>query len=243
MKVSRNELTATLKKAFEGLGFSVGDYQDAAAMIIWSQMHGFDGLQQLQDALPFLNDCLCLHAKLIHNYDNQALLDGQGSSVLLSGSQTVRLACALARQYGSSRVRLDNCHNHRLIIQRLASAAASHSALVAYWVEGTTAIKVSIGPGAKRPDYGRYVVQDAVADQSLLIFAGADLASIEQQFDDEVALGFQTEAYSWDAMVDRYDIMLDEGIEIDESLWYELDTLVARVLVESTDSSRAGAGD
>ena len=86
-------------------------------------------------------------------------------------------------------------------------------------------------------------MQDAVADQSLLIFAGADLASIDQQFNDEIALGIQTEAYSWDAMVDRYDIMLDEGIEIDESLWYELDTLVARVLVESTDSSRAGAGD
>ena len=70
---------------------------------------------------------------------------------------------------------------------------------------------------------------------------------IQQKFShkyyDEIALGIQTEAYSWDAMVDRYDIMLDEGIEIDESLWYELDTLVARVLVESTDSSRAGAGD
>jgi hypothetical protein len=44
MRVSRNELTASLKKAFEGLGFSVGDYQDAAAMVVWSEMHGLNGL-------------------------------------------------------------------------------------------------------------------------------------------------------------------------------------------------------
>jgi hypothetical protein len=36
---------------------------------------------------------------------------------------------------------------------------------------------------------------------------------------------------------------VEEGIEIDESLWETLDKLVARVLVESTDSSRAGAGE
>jgi hypothetical protein len=44
-------------------------------------------------------------------------------------------------------------------------------------------------------------------------------------------------------MVDSYNECLDQGIEIDQALWYELDNLVARVLVESTESSRAGAGD
>jgi hypothetical protein len=44
-------------------------------------------------------------------------------------------------------------------------------------------------------------------------------------------------------MADSYRNSLEEGIEIDESLWKTLDSLVARVLVESTDSSRAGAGD
>jgi LDH2 family malate/lactate/ureidoglycolate dehydrogenase len=36
---------------------------------------------------------------------------------------------------------------------------------------------------------------------------------------------------------------LERGIEIDEELWQMLDDLVARILVESTESSRAGAGD
>ena len=44
-------------------------------------------------------------------------------------------------------------------------------------------------------------------------------------------------------MIDSYNDMLEQGIEIDDNLWHELDNLVARVLVESTESSRAGAGD
>jgi hypothetical protein len=36
---------------------------------------------------------------------------------------------------------------------------------------------------------------------------------------------------------------LDQGIEIDVTLWNTLDDLVSRVLVQSTEESRAGAGD
>jgi len=44
-------------------------------------------------------------------------------------------------------------------------------------------------------------------------------------------------------MMDCYRDSVEQGIEIDEALWQTLDELVARILVESTDSSRAGAGD
>ena len=243
MKVSRNELTACLKKAFEGLGFSVGDYEDAAAMVVWSQMHGFNGLQQLQQALPFLSNCLCLHAKLVSDTDQQALLDGQQSSVLLCGSQTVRLACAIARQHGAGHVQLDNCHNRKFIIQRLVSAAQLGTALIAYWVNGSTGVKVMIEPYAKQPEYQEYSATDTAANQSLFIYAGSDLASLEQQFSSQFNVAAQVRRFSTEAMHDSYQYRLEQGIEIDQQFWAELDNLVARVLVESTDSSRAGAGD
>jgi hypothetical protein len=44
-------------------------------------------------------------------------------------------------------------------------------------------------------------------------------------------------------MMASYSQLLELGIEIEDGLWHELDNLVARVLVESTESSRAGAGD
>jgi hypothetical protein len=43
-------------------------------------------------------------------------------------------------------------------------------------------------------------------------------------------------------MEDCYRNSLEHGVEIDEALWKTLDDLVARVLVESTELSRAGAG-
>ena len=43
--------------------------------------------------------------------------------------------------------------------------------------------------------------------------------------------------------MDCYRDSVEQGIEIDQTLWQTLDELVARILVESTDSSRAGAGD
>ena len=77
----------------------------------------------------------------------------------------------------------------------------------------------------------------------ILIFVGNDLASVEETFSTVIKLGPVVETISSDAMINSYNDMLEQGIEIDDNLWNELDNLVARVLVESTESSRAGAGD
>ena len=44
-------------------------------------------------------------------------------------------------------------------------------------------------------------------------------------------------------MADCYRNSVEQGIEIDQALWKTLDDLVAKILVESTADSRAGAGD
>ncbi|MBT5387680.1 MAG: DUF3726 domain-containing protein [Porticoccaceae bacterium] len=243
MRVSRNELTASLKKAFEGLGFSVGDYQDAAAMVVWSEMHGLGGLSQLQRALPFLDNSPCLNAKLISNTEQQVVLDGQNSSVLLCGTQAVRLACAMAGEKGNGRVQLDNCHNRQLISQCLVGAAQLGSALVAYWQQDNLGHKLSIEAGAQQPEYRQYSLANSGCAQSLLIFVSTDLAEIEHQFIAETTLGVEAHSVGPEAMLESYNQALELGIEIVAELWHELDNLVARVLVESTESSRAGAGD
>jgi hypothetical protein len=84
---------------------------------------------------------------------------------------------------------------------------------------------------------------DVVDPQSLRIFCGKSLDAIEEQYVAELEFGDLLDTFSEAEMADSYRNSLEEGIEIDESLWKTLDSLVARVLVESTDSSRAGAGD
>ena len=69
------------------------------------------------------------------------------------------------------------------------------------------------------------------------------MEAIEEQYAAELEFGTLVDTFSTQEMTDSYRNSVEEGIEIDESLWETLDKLVARVLVESTDSSRAGAGE
>jgi hypothetical protein len=79
--------------------------------------------------------------------------------------------------------------------------------------------------------------------QSLRVFCGADLEIIERQYAGYLEFGTLIETYSTSEMLACYQDSVEHGIEIDEALWQTLDDLVARILVESTESSRAGAGD
>ena len=47
MNVSRNELNTALRRAYEGAGYDIGDYEDAAEFITWSQMCGLDAFSQI----------------------------------------------------------------------------------------------------------------------------------------------------------------------------------------------------
>ena len=74
------------------------------------------------------------------------------------------------------------------------------------------------------------------------MFCGTSLEAIEKQYALQLQFGTLLETYTGDEMMDCYRDSLEGGIEIDEALWRTLDDLVARVLVQSTDSSRSGAG-
>ncbi|MCS5594131.1 MAG: DUF3726 domain-containing protein [Porticoccaceae bacterium] len=243
MKVSKNELMASLKKAFEGLGFQPGDYYDAADMVVWLETHGFDGFDRLQVALAYLNTTAPIHADLVQEDAHNSVLDGRGTSVLLCGSEAVDLIRSQVMQGSSGGLELINCYNRTFVIQRLVKAAQRNLAFVAYWRQFDYCVKVSIEAGAELPEYKTFTIIEAIEPQSLRIFCGTDLAVIEKQYAAQLEFGTLVETCSSAEMLACYRDSVEQGIEIDEALWHTLDDLVARTLVESTDSSRAGAGD
>ena len=115
MKVSKNELMASLKKAFEGLGFQPGDYHNAADMVVWLETHGFDGFDRLQTALAYLNTTAPIHADLVQEDAHNSVLDGKGSSILLCGSEAVDLIRSQVMQGFGAGLELINCYNLSLI--------------------------------------------------------------------------------------------------------------------------------
>ena len=243
MKVSKNELTASLKKAFEALGFQPGDYYDAADMVVWLETHGFDGFDRLLSVLNYLKTTSPSHADLIEEKEGNFVLDGNETSILLCGSEAVDLARSYAIQGSSARVEVINCYNRTFILQRLVKAAQRNIAFIAYWRQSDYCVKVSIAPGAELPEYQTFTMTGEFDSQSLRIFSGTDMAVIERQFAKELEFGEFLETVSAEDMQACYLDSVEQGIEIDEALWKTLNELVARVLVESTESSRAGAGD
>lgn len=122
MKVSKNELTASLKKAFEALGFQPGDYYDAADMVVWLETHGFYGFDRLLAVLAYLNTTVPTHADLVQEDMHNFVLDGKGTSVLLCGSEAVDLIRAQVMKGACAGLELANCYNRTFIIQRLIKA-------------------------------------------------------------------------------------------------------------------------
>ena len=242
MKVSKNELTAALKKAFEALGFQPGDYYDAADMVVWLETHGFFGFDRLLAALQYLNTTAPVHADLVQEDEYNFVLDGKGTSVLLCGSEAVDLIRSHISRRSSASLELINCYNRTFIIQRLIKAAQHKFAFIAYWQQQDYCVKVCVSEGALLPEYQTYKMIDQFDEQSLRIFCSKNLETIREHYAKELKFGDLIDTYLISEMAECYKSSLEQGIEIEEMLWETLDDLVARVLVESTESSRAGAG-
>ena len=243
MKVSRNELTASLKKAFEALGFEPGDYYDAADMVVWLETHGFYGFDRLLATLAYLNTTGPVYADLIREDKHNFVMDGKGTSILLCGSEAVDLIRAEVVHDKSAGLELANCYNRTFILQRLVKAAQKGFAFIAYWRQLDYCVKIKMSPNELLPHYSTHEFFGELDPQSMKIFCGTSLVNIEKQYAYELKFGNQIDRFPESKMGECYKNSLEYGIEIDEALWSMLDELVARVLVESTDSSRAGAGD
>jgi hypothetical protein len=224
------------------LGFHPGDYYDAADMVVWLETHGLDGFDRLQAALAYLNTTGPTHAELIEEDTSYSVLDGNDSSILLCGSEAIDLLSAQIMEGSAARLQLNNCYNRTFILQRLVKAAQRNYAFIAYWRQLDYCVKVSIEAGAALPEYQTFTITEVLGPQSLRMFCGTSLEAIEKQYALQLQFGTLLETYTGDEMMDCYRDSLEGGIEIDEALWRTLDDLVTRVLVQSTDSSRAGAG-
>lgn len=253
MKVSKNELSAALKKSFEGLGFSYGDYIDAAAMVSWAQMAGLNGLEILDHALPFLDSATGQSRALSYSSDSaNPVLDAQGASCLLCASQIIDLACALARKNRSVTLRLDNCRNRLLVLERLSNAAQRGLNLAAGWRSQDSFYMATIAAGESFPALTTlpyktsFKTEDSEIKQSLFIICTVEQRSLPDLLAEISPTEISHQAgntCSAQSLRQAWVDALEQGIDMPSALWEKLDQLTARVLVESTESSRAGAGE
>lgn len=271
MKASRNELIALFKQAFEGVGFDLGGYENAADMIIWAQMHGLNSFDVMrkrmadyQQRKELLREQLT-PKQLNADSDENAVIDAKNNSSIVAAGMAFYIAYVKAIKSTVAKVNVLNCFDRKLTIKKLVDCAKRGMVCLAYWRDGATLHVVTSDTGVCCPEYRQYSItalseQDDLAaeqhyfskqhQQTLFVVCANNAANLQEYIthnlpeleSNQTSQANQSKVISPAMMKSSYIEALTNGIDIDPSFWQELATLGTQVLVESTEQSRMGAG-
>ena len=243
MNISMNELKAALRRCFEASGYFVGNYEDAANMILWLEKHGLNGLGELKRALNFIKaDSDKPLSSVIYEDSTSAIIDSHGRSALNCIAAAVDLAHAKALESGIATVTVHNCHNRMFILKALTDCGRRGISVAAYWQNGEhnfTEFTASIKAGERYPSYSEATTcLDASPEdrQALTIICSSrvDLATTLKHRKTHRVSSRQVEL--------NKEQSVDQGIDIEPALWEEINRIGAEILVENSEHSRANAG-
>ncbi|KGJ89317.1 DUF3726 domain-containing protein [Thalassotalea sp. ND16A] len=243
MNISMNELKATLKRCFEASGYFVGNYEDAANMVLWLEKHGLNGLNELKQALPYIGDDFDKPlSNVIYEDSTSAIIDAHHRSALNCIAAAVDLAHAKALESGIATVTVHNCHNRMFILKALTDRGRAGISAAAYWKNGSTKVSehtAAIRSGQRYPSYSEAVANLSNNDddkQALTIICSSrvDLTSSLQNTNSTFISPKQVEKNKQHTV--------EYGVEIEEDVWAEINRIGAGVLVENTERSQQDAG-
>jgi LDH2 family malate/lactate/ureidoglycolate dehydrogenase len=247
MHVSMIELKAALRRCFEASGYFVGNYEDAANMILWLEKHGLNGLGELERAISYIKgDKEKPLSTMIYEDSTSAIIDSNGRSALNCIAASVDLAHAKALECGIATVTVHNCHNRMFVLKALTDCGRRGISAAAYWQNGSKVVSehaVAIKAGGRYPSYSEATTNLAATvgeKQALTIICSSrvDLTASLQQ-----SKGNTNARYVSALQVEKNkEYSVDYGIEIDEALWIEINHIGEGILVENTERSRMGAG-
>ncbi len=242
------ELSSLLKRSFEGLGYCQGDYEDAAAAVVWLESRGMNGLDIIASTWPRLKSGVGIEVSFIADETGAEVLNANDSSVALCGRMVTDLVCAATVDKGYARIELLNCHGRRSILPSLAVCASRGLHAIAHWNDRNNLYLSSINAHESTPDLWRIPRQadDLSPATSLAIVCSDSWQPIETLATSLAGDHSGTRMESWlisNDMQVRYDSTIRHGLRIDPDLIRRLTTAADTVLVEATEQSRLGAGE
>ncbi|MBR7887480.1 DUF3726 domain-containing protein [Marinomonas sp. A79] len=247
MHISMNELKSALQRCFQASEYFVGNYEDASNMVLWLEKHGLDGLQELLNALPYIKiDSDKPLSTVIYEDKTSAVINSHGRSALNCIAAAVDLAHAKALETGIATITVHNCHNRKFILKALTDCGRRGISVVAYWknqgssvTEHTAAIKAN----ARYPSYSQALTNlhtDGDDLQSLTIVCSSrvDLtSSLQNSYGNRKAYHISARQVE-----ENKTQSVNQGIDITEALWEDINRIGAGILVENSLLSSLGAG-
>lgn len=244
MKVSRNEMRAALMRAYEGAAYAIGDYEEAAELITWSEMCGLGSFAEASfppsapqaEQLPRID------------YENNgiAVIDANAADVCQYGSLVAHLACTLADREGLASVHLTNCTSPKLILGNLAKIACKGFYLSVYWQQSGTQYGASFESGSAYPEY--WLCSSGDNDSTAMLSSisilctrqAGPLANTTRPLKFKPEHEFQVTSAA--ILASRYDEALNQGIDVDSDQWTALNQAAWPIMVPTSQQSSFGAG-
>ncbi|MBR9827306.1 MAG: DUF3726 domain-containing protein [Oceanospirillales bacterium] len=243
MNISMNELKAALRRCFEASGYFVGNYEDAANMILWLEKHGLNGLKELEHALPFIDeDSSKPLSSVIYEDSTSAIIDSHGRSALNCIAAAVDLVHAKALESGIATVTVHNCHNRMFVLKALTDCGRRGISVAAYWQNGDqnmTEYTAAIKAGERYPSYSEATtcLSASPEDKQALTIICSSRVNLSTTLNHR-----NTRLLDAEQVEINKEHSVNQGIEISPALWAEINRIGAAVLVENSDRSRADAG-
>jgi hypothetical protein len=265
LTLSYPELARSTPEMFRACGFSVGQADDAAEMVLLTEVLGSDAYRYLlENKGSTLNAVLRPH--VVHAEDAQYRIDGAGLSLLQIGPRLIDLACGEASRSGCAFMVVHHTDG-ALFAPYLARRAARHGYRVVLRVVGLAASRavaaepdhsgrepaVYVGAGSASGDYPddtrslmdrlhRFLVlhADATGDDGWAAIAvervePGDESRVQQAPSEAIA----AQRIDFDGALQH---ALRHGLTMDASTFARLGELLVSLRVPTSERSRRQAG-
>lgn len=247
MRLSNSELMSLLKRALEGSGWNNGRFEEAAYAIWWLESRGISWLDDLADVWPRLNRTVVPTPELVKDHTANCVIDASRSSLLHCGPNSVDLAFANACSENLVSVETRHCLDRIMILPGLAVLAKRGASAMARWYSNESLHIASIRAGARYPNYTQYAVppEQRVNDSSLFLICSLDPDGVNH-YCRKMSKLIESHDVVKELLPEHFKLRANEslanGIHVLKESIDILNGAGDRVLVESTEQSRAGAG-
>lgn len=236
MWVASFELHATYADAFTMLGFPYGAANDAAALVGWSDRHGFEGVKRLADGIERLEQTQFSSPLILADTAYEIGLDARGASVLEVGVPAFDFTHS-----GGDRIRVVTLRNvedialsaglGQVAIERGLDLTVSWRydkylyRAIADAVTATLDVMVSSGEGGLE---NNVIVMTPVCDAQRL---------------GDTSTGENVSVFSSTMLAERALASLIDGIKVDDTAWKQVLRIAKQILIPESRASRsAGVG-
>ena len=244
--LSLNELSALVCRTLEATYGHGLDFQEAAKQIVWLESLGLDGIERLLENSPW--HC---SGDLTAHYTNE---NGLHVFDMRDGNMLPALICAAdiliaeTKTMGGGRVEMRNCINGELLAATVAQCARRDLAAAVIW-PGHEGRESFVAHNCEDHECVEYLTISDTGFRTPLhptVVAGKTQSSVSTAICDHLMIEDLSQLVvvkSGAQLRAAHQMSIDIGVTLGRDNYSELMAIADRVLVETNDVSRRGAGD